>query len=70
MAERRASAGDDRRLIGQVLDAMSDTLRVPLVMRELDRMSYREIAEILGVGLSAIKMRIKRAREEFQNRYK
>jgi RNA polymerase sigma-70 factor (ECF subfamily) len=69
-AERNVSARDDRRLIAQVLDAMSDTLRIPLVMRELDRMSYQEIAELLGVGLSAIKMRIKRAREEFQRRFR
>ena len=29
-------------------------------------MTYDEIAEELGIGLSAVKMRIKRGREEFR----
>ncbi len=68
-AERSASARDDRERINAVLDGLSDTLRVPLVLRDMDRLSYQEIAEALGIGLSAVKMRIKRAREEFQRRY-
>jgi RNA polymerase sigma-70 factor (ECF subfamily) len=45
---------------------LSDTLRVPLVMRELDEMSYEEIAAALGLSLSAVKMRILRARQELR----
>jgi RNA polymerase sigma-70 factor (ECF subfamily) len=60
---------DERRRISGVLDAMSDTLRVPLLLRDLDGLSYQEIADRLDVGLSAVKMRIKRAREEFRERY-
>lgn len=46
--------------------ALNDTLRVPLVMRELDEMSYDEIAATLGLSLSAVKMRILRARQELR----
>lgn len=46
--------------------SLSDTLRVPLVMRELDEMSYEEIAQALQVSLSAVKMRILRARQELR----
>lgn len=46
--------------------ALNDTLRVPLVMRELDEMSYDEIAAALGISLSAVKMRILRARQELR----
>lgn len=46
--------------------ALSDTLRVPLVMRELDEMSYEEIAQALAISLSAVKMRILRARQELR----
>lgn len=46
--------------------ALNDTLRVPLVMRELDEMSYDEIATALGLSLSAVKMRILRARQELR----
>lgn len=60
---------DDRRRIGEILEALPSTLRLPLVMRDMDEMSYEEIAGSLGIGLSAVKMRIKRAREEFRRRY-
>ena len=39
---------------------------IPLVLRDMDGMAYDEIADQLGIGLSAVKMRIKRGREEFR----
>jgi RNA polymerase sigma-70 factor (ECF subfamily) len=68
-AERRMEARPDRARIGAVLDAMSDNLRIPLIMRDMDELSYQEIADELGIGLSAAKMRIKRGREEFRRLY-
>lgn len=62
-------AASDRGRIVSVLDAMSDTLRIPLMLRDGDGQSYEEIAAQLGIGLSAVKMRIKRAREEFRTRF-
>ena len=62
-------AAGDREQIVHVLDAMSDTLRIPLMLRDGDGLSYEEIALQLGIGLSAVKMRIKRAREEFRARF-
>jgi RNA polymerase sigma-70 factor (ECF subfamily) len=57
------------KLISSVLDSMSSTLRIPLVLCDMDELSYEEVAGFLGIGLSAAKMRIKRAREEFRERY-
>jgi RNA polymerase sigma-70 factor (ECF subfamily) len=68
-AERHVRARGQRERIAEVLDRMSATLRVPLILRDLDGLSYAEIAEDLGLGLSAVKMRIKRAREEFRRLY-
>jgi RNA polymerase sigma-70 factor (ECF subfamily) len=48
---------------------MSETLRIPLILCDMDELSYEEIAQSLGISLSAAKMRIKRAREEFRNLY-
>lgn len=69
-AERMAETISDRQLTSLVLDSMSSTLRIPLILCDMDGLSYEEIAQVLGVGLSAAKMRIKRGREEFRERYK
>jgi RNA polymerase sigma-70 factor, ECF subfamily len=68
-AERDLESADARRRIEAILQAMPTTLRVPLVMCDMDELSYEEIASALGLGLSAVKMRIKRARELFRRFY-
>jgi RNA polymerase sigma-70 factor, ECF subfamily len=68
-AENLAGTISDKRLISAVLDSMSSTLRIPLLLRDMDKLSYEEITRLLGISLSATKMRIKRAREEFRERY-
>jgi RNA polymerase sigma-70 factor, ECF subfamily len=41
-AERQAGAISDRQLISAVLDSMSSTLRIPLVLCDMDELSYEE----------------------------
>jgi RNA polymerase sigma-70 factor (ECF subfamily) len=65
-AERELEKEAMRARVGAVLLQMSETLRIPLVLRDMDGMSYEEVAQELGIGLSAAKMRIKRGREEFR----
>jgi RNA polymerase sigma-70 factor (ECF subfamily) len=65
-AERLAQSGEHRERIAHVLETMSETLSAPLIMRDMDGLSYQEIADALGIRLSATKMRIKRARQEFR----
>lgn len=69
MAERNVDAEVLRRQIRETLDAIPDSLRIPLVLRDMDGLSYREIAAELGLGLSAAKMRVKRGREIFRSVY-
>jgi RNA polymerase sigma-70 factor (ECF subfamily) len=69
VAERRLEVEDHRDTIRRVLDEMTETLRVPVILRDMDGLAYEEIAERLGIGLSAVKMRIKRGREEFRRLY-
>jgi RNA polymerase sigma-70 factor (ECF subfamily) len=69
-AERAVMDRDERGRINAILDTMSDNLRIPLLMRDMDQLPYEEVAEALGIGLSAVKMRIKRGREEFRRRYR
>jgi RNA polymerase sigma-70 factor (ECF subfamily) len=68
-AEQNLSAADERRRIAATLDEMSESLRVSLILRDADGLSYAEIAEELDLSLSAVKMRIKRGREEFRRVY-
>ena len=65
-APGRLSAMERQERIREALDQMSDTLRIPLVLRDMDGLSYEEVARELGLGLSATKMRIKRGRELFR----
>jgi RNA polymerase sigma-70 factor (ECF subfamily) len=65
-AERKLEKEATKARVGRVLLQLTETLRIPLVMRDMDGMPYDEIAEELEIGLSAVKMRIKRGREEFR----
>jgi RNA polymerase sigma-70 factor (ECF subfamily) len=53
--------------VREAIQTLPETLRVPLVMRELDEMSYEEIARELGITLSAVKMRIARGRQRLRD---
>ena len=55
--------------VEDALNALPPTLRIPLIMCDMDDLSYEEIAIALGIGLSAVKMRIKRGRERFKSVY-
>jgi RNA polymerase sigma-70 factor (ECF subfamily) len=68
-ADRNLESMSQRQRISSILDAMPATLRIPLIMRDMDEFSYEEVASALRIGLSAAKMRIKRAREEFRRRH-
>ena len=67
--DRSEERFSEQQIIHRVLDAMPDKLRIPLVLRDMDELSYEEVATKLGIGLSAAKMRIKRAREWFRDQY-
>lgn len=59
----------ERQRLTAILDRLPDSLRVPLLMSDMDQLSYQEIADTLGIGLSAVKMRIKRGREGFRAQF-
>lgn len=69
-AEKAVIAAAERERITQVLDAMPDSLRVAVILRDMDQMSYEEVAGAMGISLAAVKMRIKRGREEFRRRFR
>ena len=68
-AQENIETGDTRDRIVRTLDQIPDKLRIPLVLRDMDGFSYKEIREILGVGLSAVKMRNLRGRQAFRENW-
>jgi RNA polymerase sigma-70 factor, ECF subfamily len=55
-----------RRCLERALKKLDPSARTALMLRDIDDHSYQEIAEALSIGLSAVKMRIHRARLSFQ----
>ena len=68
-ADKTLERLSDRQRIHRILEMMPETLRLPLVLRDMDELSYKEVAANLKISLPAVKMRIKRAREWFRERY-
>jgi len=54
---------DIPQLVRKAIDRLPDKLKVPLVMRDIDGLSYKEIADSLGTEVGTVKSRIFRARE-------
>ena len=67
-AEQELIRAEARNRLAAAVDALPDGLRVPLTLRDLDGLAYEEIAETLDLSLSAVKMRILRARRELRAR--
>ena len=50
-------------LVREALGTLTETLRMPVVLYDLEGLSYGEIAKVLGVAEGTIKSRIHRARQ-------
>lgn len=63
------SDGDivDRVTLEGALERLSPDLRVVLVLRELEGLSYQEIADVLGIRKSAAAVRLHRARRQLRD---
>lgn len=67
--EGRASGLDVRQTVNAVLAEMTPEDRMAVILADLQELAMDEVAEALGVKLSAAKMRVKRARERFRAIY-
>jgi RNA polymerase sigma-70 factor (ECF subfamily) len=55
-------------LLESALEKVSPNYRAALVLREMEGLSYEEIADILGISLGTVKSRILRGRESLRKR--
>jgi len=61
--ERQLLADEIGRTVQQVLAAMPEDLRTALTLREIEGLSYEEIAEVMDCPVGTVRSRIFRARE-------
>lgn len=68
---RSVGASPDARLdLATMLESLSPEHRAVIVLRELQGMTYEEMAATLGVPRGTVESRLHRAREELRKRYK
>lgn len=59
----------ERRILGALAEIKQE-YRVALILREIEELSYEEIAETLTISIGTVKSRIARGREELRRRVK
>lgn len=66
--QTQAETKERRHRIQQAIGELDDTFRLPLVLREIEGMDYRQIGEVLRLPLGTVKSRIHRARTELREK--
>ena len=69
-AETRLIEAGDRVLLTRALDAVTPLFREALVLREVEDLSYADIAIVLGVPRGTVMSRLSRARAELRLRFR
>ena len=57
-------------MIQKAISALPDKYRAPIILREIQELTYEEVAEVLGLGLGTTKSRISRGRGMLRERLK
>jgi RNA polymerase sigma-70 factor (ECF subfamily) len=60
--EANAATASERRKLNEAVALLPDEFREALILREVEDMSYREIAEVTGVPIGTVMSRLARAR--------
>lgn len=57
---------DVRMIVRNAINKLPDKLRIPMILRDIEGLSYQEISESLELDLGTVKSRIFRARESLR----
>lgn len=68
--ETELAAKEIARVVNEAMDALPDDLRQAVVLREIDGLSYEEIATVMDCPIGTVRSRIFRAREAISARIK
>jgi RNA polymerase sigma-70 factor (ECF subfamily) len=66
---KRYAAGEQRGLIEQALARLPEQQRSILLLRDAEGLAYIEIADVLGLSLAAVRIKLFRARNAFRTIY-
>jgi RNA polymerase sigma-70 factor (ECF subfamily) len=70
--DERASpgwSGEDEEFVQRVLSELDPLLREAFLLKYIEELSYEEMSALTGVGVSALKMRVKRASDRLRERW-
>lgn len=56
------------RLVREALDSITEDFRTVLVLKEIEDLSYEEIAELVGIPIGTVRSRIHRGRNELREK--
>jgi len=70
MPERLLQKDEIQEAIAEAIDALPDDLRTAITLRELERLSYEEIAQTMDCPIGTVRSRIFRARDAIDTRLK
>jgi len=60
--ERLAENKELQKLLERTIRSLPDTYRTVIILRDIEDMSYQDIAKTLGISVEAVKSRLFRAR--------
>ena len=63
-----ARSGEAQKFIEEALQALSPAFRDAVVLRDVEELSYEEIADVLAINIGTVKSRIMRGREALRKR--
>ena len=67
LPEKELLSSEARHHLDAAVDSLPDTLRVVFILRDVEGLSIRETAEMLGLTETAVKTRLLRARLQLRN---
>jgi RNA polymerase sigma-70 factor (ECF subfamily) len=62
-ADRLAERAETRAIVRNCIEALTENYRAVLMLRDIEELSTREVADLLGLTTAAVKVRLHRARQ-------
>jgi RNA polymerase sigma-70 factor (ECF subfamily) len=67
--DRAAADSDERALLHELVDALAEDLRQPLLLSAVEELSSREIGELMGLPEGTVRTRLMRARAKLKSAF-